>query len=147
MAAPTTTTGSKFRVLFGDGATPEVFGAPCGVTDRQLKFTKAMNEFKIPDCQDPDAAIAIIREVDTTDWSLEGGGVLAIEAEGTYRAIFASSTSRNVRFELFNRSNVRIGYWAGKAHMTELEYGANRGEVVSIKFTLVADGPLAWVTG
>jgi hypothetical protein len=147
MAAPTTTTGSKFILLFGDGATPEVFGAPCGLTERGLKFNKALNEFKVPDCSDPDAAVAILREVDTTDWSFSGSGLLALESRATYWAIYGATASRNMRFELRDRANVRIGYWAGKAHMSSLEFGANRGELITVSLELVADGAMPWVTG
>ena len=44
MAQPTTAPGTKFLILIGNGATPEVFGEPCGLTTKGMATTAASND-------------------------------------------------------------------------------------------------------
>src|SRR5690606_26138271 len=54
MAQATTIKGGKVRVKIGNNATPIVYTAPCGFTQRSITLTKNLNEVSIPDCENPD---------------------------------------------------------------------------------------------
>jgi Phage tail tube protein len=147
MAAPSTVRGTGFRVLLENPAQPNVFGAPCGLNERAITFTKAMNEIKIPDCDLPDAPIQIARDVDSLDCSINGSGVLALESRATWEAFRVASTAWRCRVELYNSSNVRVGYYQGSFHLGSLGFGGNRGERVTIEVEMAQDGEVTWTTG
>ena len=65
MAQPTVAKPGAFVISLGDGATPEVFTAPCGLTTKAARWNRGLGEVNIPDCDDPDAVIWIARDVET----------------------------------------------------------------------------------
>ena len=65
MTKATTTTFGSFLIKLGDGASPEVFAAPCGLTTKGFNQTANVQETSVPDCADPDAPAYIERAVDT----------------------------------------------------------------------------------
>jgi predicted secreted protein len=147
MTLPTTLKGSKVRVLVGNGATPETFGAPCGLNQRGITFNKNMNEISIPDCDDPDLVNWLGREADTLSASISGQGLLAQEAESTWWTWFSSSTSRNVRLEFYNDAGSRQFYFSGKFHLSSFEIGATRGERSTVTIAAESDGTITRTVG
>lgn len=144
MAQATTFTFSKVRVLLGNGASPELFAAPCGFNSRSLRRTKTTNEVDIPDCSDEDAPAWVGREVRSLDWNVTGEGVLAEESVSMWEDFFDSSTSRNVQV-IIDGVGITGGdiTLLGRAHLTSYEIGANRGEKATISIELSGDGELA----
>ena len=63
MTQATTYPFSKFLVKIGDGAAPEVFTDPCGLTSKGFTRTANLNDTNIPDCDDPDAPSWLGRDV------------------------------------------------------------------------------------
>jgi hypothetical protein len=55
MTQPTVLPGTKLLILVGDGASPEVFGEPCGLTTKSFELSASTNTTLIPDCADPEA--------------------------------------------------------------------------------------------
>src|SRR5690606_33512417 len=53
MAPPKTAAWYKMLIQVGDGADPEVFSAPCGLTTRGLNFSAETSDTTVPDCDDP----------------------------------------------------------------------------------------------
>lgn len=146
MAQAITIPYSKFRILLGNAASPEVFAAPCGLNTRALRRSKTTNEIDIPDCDDEDAPAWVGREVRSLDWSVTGEGVLAEQAVEDWEAFFNSTDSRNVRIEMVFPSTVSgsPGTIAkvGRAHLTSFEVTGNRGEKVTVSIELSGDGAL-----
>jgi predicted secreted protein len=142
MAQATTIKFSKFRVLLGDGASPEVFTAPCGFNSRSLKRTKGTNEIDIPDCSDEDAPAWVGREVKSLDWSVSGEGVLAAEAVAAWEDFFDSIDSRHVQIEIEFPAPVGTITMNGSAHLTNYEVNGERGGKVQLSIELVGDGAL-----
>jgi len=134
---------SGVRILLGDGATPEVFAAPCGFTERSISFNNELGETNSPDCADEDAAAYTERDVVSTSVSISGQGVLAVDSIATWIAYFASKVSKNCRAELW-RNGVITGYWAGAFQMESLEIGATKGERATLQVSLQSDGAVAW---
>ena len=56
MAAATPINFGDIAVLIGDGATPEVFTAPCGLTELTETTNVETNTTNIPDCDNVDIA-------------------------------------------------------------------------------------------
>ncbi len=142
MAKPTTYRPSAIAVSIGDGASPEVFAAPCGLTARNITFTGKAGETVTYDCDDPDLPGWVERAMQSRDCQISVSGVLASEAQATWRAMTESDTPRNVRFAINP-----TGYWEGAFLATNTGYKADQtsGQKVSIDTTLVSDGPVTWV--
>lgn len=142
MAAATTLKFSKFRVLLGDGASPETFDAPCGFNARALNRSKTLNEIDIPNCDDEDAPAWVGRDVRSLSWSVTGEGVLAEESIQMWEDFFDSTTSRNVRIEIELPSTAGVMAKVGLAHLSTFNIGGNRGEKVTVNVELQGDGEL-----
>ena len=56
MAKPTVLPGTKLLLLLGDGASPETFAEPCGLTTKSFDLAASTNTTVLPDCTDPEAA-------------------------------------------------------------------------------------------
>lgn len=144
MAQAETVRFSGLRVLLGDGADPETFAMPCGLTERSFNRSKEMGESNVPDCADEDGASFIERDVTSKSAAVNGQGMLDVTALDTWEAFWASDTSRNVRVEIW-RNNVKKGHWAGKFHLESLEIGATKGERANVTVALQSDGSFVWV--
>lgn len=142
MVKPTTIKSGKIRVKLGDGASPEVFTAPCGFTSKSFVRNKTLNEVSVPDCDDPDAPAWTERDVAALSWSVTGQGVLAAEALETWDAFFDSTESRNVLIEEEFPAPIGIVTYTGRAHLENLEHGAELGQRVTINVSLQSDGEL-----
>jgi hypothetical protein len=145
MAAATTITFSKVRVLLGDGASPEVFTAPCGFNARAFNRSKNVNEVVVPDCDDEDAPAWVGRDVISLTWNITGEGVLAQESVESWEEFFNSNSSRMVRVEFEFGGSVGLIAYEGAAHLTTYNLGANRGERATINVELQGDGALVAV--
>lgn len=143
MAAATTIKFSKFRVLLGDGASPEVFTAPCGFNSRSFNRTKTLNEISEPDCDDEDEPAWTARDVAALSWNVTGEGVLPQESIQLWEDFVNSSSSRGVRIEFIYPNDTII--YEGKAHLASYTVGANRGEKVTKNIDLQGDGALVEV--
>lgn len=142
MTQPTTIKFGKMKVEIGDGATPEVFSAPCGFTQKAFNRNKSLNEVAIPDCDDPDAAVVLGTDVATIGWAVSGEGVLAGEALATWDSFYDSTSSRNVKITLeFDAPTGTIVY-TGAAHLETFEITGSLGQRVTASVTMRGDGQL-----
>lgn len=142
MAQAVTLTFSKFRVLLGDGATPEIFDAPCGFNARALNQSKNLTEVDIPDCDNEDAPTWVGRDVRSMTWSVTGEGVLAADSVQDWEAFWASNTSKSVKIEMEFPAPTGLITKTGKAHLATYNVGANRGERATINVEMQGDGEL-----
>ena len=142
---PTTSAFKDFLVKIGDGASPEVFGAPCGLTSKGFNQTANTQETSVPDCDDPDAPAYVERAVDTISAEISGSGVLAKEAhDDVWQPMFQGAASKNVRVYPFGDSG---GYYAGKFVLTAYNNAVQRGQKVNVDITLSSDGEYTWTAG
>jgi predicted secreted protein len=145
MAKPTTFKGSKLYISLGNGATPEVFTAPCGITSRGLAMTKDVTDVTVPDCDDPDAPSWVERDVSSFSGEVSGSGILAAEAWTTWRTAFLDTDARNARVGIEAPPAQHGGYFAGSMHLTSLNLTGDIGEKISVTITLQSNGELVWV--
>jgi len=140
MAAPVTTKFGKFRVMLGDGNSPEQFAAPCGFTSKSLTLTKNLNEVNIPDCDDPDAVAWVGRDAVTLSMQVSGEGVLASESVETWLAAFESEAPVNVRVEIEFPAKTIV--WEGFMHIATFNPSAEQGGRVQISVEMQSDGEM-----
>ena len=137
MAQATTYPFSKFMVKIGDGAEPEVFTDPCGLTSKGFTRTANLNDTNIPDCDDPDAPAWLGRDVVSYQASIAGSGVVAQESFETWEDWWNAGETRNVRIEL----GTPVEYaWTMPAKLQEFVINAERGNKAEMTVTLVSDG-------
>lgn len=143
MAKATVISYAMFRIKLGDGNSPEVFSAPCGLNTRALNRLKNLSEIDIPDCTDEDAPASVGREVRSTDWNISGEGVLAAESVSVWEDAFNTIESINVLIEIeFPDSPPGTIMYTGRAHLSTYNITGNRGEKVTAQIELQGDGAL-----
>lgn len=140
MAKPTTTRGGKIRVMLGNDASPQVFSAPCGLSQRSITLSKGLNEVQIPDCDNPDEVTWTGRDASSLSIAISGEGVLASESIVTWVEAWEDVESVDVRVEV--EFPVTTYIWTGKMHVETLEIGANNGERATISVSLQSDGEM-----
>lgn len=141
MAKPTTFSGSQMLILVGDGASPEVFTAPCGLTTKGLNRTADTADTTVPDCDDPSAPAWTESEVISLSWEASGSGVLASESVQMWETWFASGHSKNVKVHVKTGANAGRSY-AGTALLTAFNVSGERGQKVTVEVTLKGTGVL-----
>lgn len=145
MALPVTMKYGKFRVLLGNGASPEVFTAPCGFTQKSFTRTKELSDVVIPDCDDPDAMAHTARDARSLSASISGSGVMAKSAYPVWVAAYESSESVNCRIE-FEWADDDVTTITQRFHLSSLELSADLGDRVQISIQMESDGGYTEVT-
>lgn len=140
MAAPTTARFGKFRVLLGDGASPEQFVAPCGFTSKSLELSKNLTDVNLPDCDDPDAPAWVGRDVESLTAAINGEGVMAAESIEAWMEAYESTESVNVKVEI-ELPLVTYTY-TGRMHVATMTLGAEQGGRVTNNVSMQSDGAL-----
>lgn len=143
MAQAQTVRFSGYRVLLGDGGSPENFATPCGFTERAFTLSKEMGESNVPDCADEDGASWIERDVVSKSAEISGQGMLDIVALATWQNFFDTDASRTARVEIW-RNGAKVGHWQGLFHMETFETTGTKGERVSVSVAMQSDGAVAW---
>jgi hypothetical protein len=137
MAQAQTLKFSQFLVQLGNGANPEVFESPCGLNSRSFNRTAATNDTNVPDCDDPDAASWLERDIVSLSASIAGAGVVANEDFDGWNAWFEAGSTKNVKITL----GMRV--WLGPYKCTKLNLTGQRGSRVTFDVTLDSDGETA----
>jgi hypothetical protein len=137
MAQATTYPFSKFLVKIGDGASPEVFTDPCGLTTKGFTRSANMNDTNVPDCANPDAPSWLGRDVVSYHGAIAGNGVVAHESFPTWENWWNAAVTRNVRIELGNPVEFA---WIMPAKLSEFAITAERGKKVEMTVAIVSDG-------
>lgn len=143
MTEPTTIKGGKIRVLIGNASVPPVYANPCGFTQRTITLSKALNEFQIPDCNDPDAVSWLGRDATSLSMGVSGEGVLASESVETWLDAWEDVNSVPVKVEWeFPEKTIT---WTGRMHVESMEVGANNGERATANISMQSDGEMVRV--
>jgi hypothetical protein len=144
MAQPTVLAGTKLLVLVGDGASPEVFSEPCGLTTKSFDLTAQTNTTLIPDCADPEAPAWEAKDVNSLAATVSGTGVMAVESFATWNDWFMSAVAKNAQIKL---DSAALGHYAGSFILSSLKLTGTRGQKVTVDVTLVNDQAVTWVAG
>lgn len=138
MAKATTLRASQLLLRIGDGASPEVFSAPCGFTSKNFRIGAQTNDTNVPDCDDEDAPSWLERDTVSKDWGFDASGVHAEESVALLEGVVGER--RNMQVALGSREYTGVGI------ITELTRGAERGGRITINMTVVGDGELVAAT-
>lgn len=146
MAKPVTSRSSQFIIRLGDGGTPEVFAAPCGLSTKGINFSKETNEVNVPDCDDPEAPAWVERATVSLSATVSGDGILAMNDLDTWIDFNESTASRNMQIELdVDPPNTAMGgQWTGKFLMTTFNVTAELGSKLAVAVELQSDGQVMW---
>jgi predicted secreted protein len=140
MAKPTTARGSKLLIKIGDGATPEVFTAPCALTTKSFNRSASVNEFNIADCLNPDAPIWTERVKSALSATLSGSGTLAKESFDLYEEALANQDSINVQVTIDYAVGPRT--YLGRYHLTTFNLTGEIDGLIQVEIELQSDGPV-----
>lgn len=135
MSKPTTMKFGEFLIAVGNGAMPEVFTAPCGLTSKGFTFSAATADDSVPDCDDPDAPADKETVVTTKSRSISGSGVLAQEFLQTWDDWAESGLAKNC--QVTNGGFV----WTTPYVLTSFAQTADLGTKVKISVSLESSGP------
>lgn len=136
---------SKFLIQVGNGASPEVFAAPCGLTSRGFNRTAETNDTNVPDCDDEDAPSWLARDVVSLSGEISGSGVLDTAALDVWDDWFQSGLAKNCRVVLDVPLAQNGRHWAGSFYLTSFNITAERGAKVNVEVTLISDGAITTV--
>ncbi|MBJ6986943.1 phage tail tube protein [Devosia sp. MC521] len=141
MAKPVTTKGGLLRIMLGSGSETIVYAAPCGLTSKSLTMTKGLEEFQVPDCDNPLLADWVGRDATSLSMSVSGEGVLAQAAVDTWLSAWESPDPVPVKIEM--EFPTTTWTWTGAMHVETVEVGApnNTGRVTG-NFSLQSDGEM-----
>lgn len=145
MTRPTTQKGSKLLIRLGDGASPEVFAAPCGLTTKALNFSASSNEFNVPDCDDPDAPTWTERVVSALSAGITGSGTLAMESLETWREWFLSAQAKNIQVKFDATGANGGGHYAMSAILSTFNVTGEVGGLCQIEVEMASNGEVTWV--
>lgn len=139
MADATTIRGGKVRVLL-DLLSTGSYTAPCGFTSKSITFSKALEEFSVPDCDNPDEIDWVGRDAVSLSLSVSGEGVLAVESGDTWLDAWESVDSVPAKIEIeFPLSTIT---YTGRMHVETLELGAPNGRRVTNNVSMQSDGEM-----
>jgi predicted secreted protein len=143
MAKPTTLPFSKLLILIGDGASPETFAAPCGLTSKSFDLSATSNGIEVPDCDDPDAPAWTERVVKALSGTVSGSGILAAESFPIWQDWALGGQTKNARVQL---DNAGLGYYSGAFILSKFSLKASLGDKVQVDVTLESDGQITFTT-
>lgn len=141
MTAPTTLPFSKLLILIGDGASPEVFSAPCGLTSKGFDTNASSNDVLVPDCDDPDAPAWVARVVKSLSGKVSGSGIMAVESFHFWNTWSLSGLPKNVRIQLVGTG---LGYYSGSFLLTNFSLKASLGDKIQVDVAMDSDQQVSW---
>lgn len=141
MALPVTVAFARFYILVGDGDSPEIFRAPCGLTSKGFNQTATTQDTIVPDCENPDAPAFVERAIDALSSEISGDGVLSWDDHHeVWQPWLFSAAAKNVRIGIGTIPTLTGGYYEGPFLLTGLNMTADRGQKMRGAVTLVSAG-------
>jgi len=142
---PTVLPGTSLLILVGDGASPEVFAQPCGLTNNKVSVKAAANSTVVPFCDDPAAAAWDTKDVTSLSLSATGAGVMAVESFSVWNDWALNGTTRNVQIKIDDGKGNFLGYYSGSFILTAFNLTGTRGQKVTVDIALDNDDIVTWV--
>jgi hypothetical protein len=118
----------------------------CALTTKGFQQTKNTNTAVIPDCDDPTVVAPVKRTPISKDATISGDGYYEPVHRAAIQAMFDSSVSTLVYFEISNGEAAvgQAGYYSGKFFLTTFNITADEGNYVRSAMTWEVDGAWAW---
>lgn len=148
MAQAVTYRFGKAFILLGDGASPEVFTAPCGFESLTMTLNIESNNVNIPDCDDPDLAAWLATDIVSQQMVLSGSGVVDKAALVTWQTWWFDdgNVEKNVRFFRDIGAATGGGHFQAPAIITAWEETGQRGNRWQFSTTVTMNGKPTFVS-
>lgn len=133
--------------MLGDGDTPEVFTAPCGVTSINWTTSTNTNDEDLPDCENNDAVGYQSPTVVSIGDQVQLQGFVDADSHDAWLAKIRSGEAGNVRLVYDKGTNAaggKKGYYEGPAIATNREESYERRQSGRINVTLVFTAAPVW---
>ena len=144
MALATTIKFGIFSLLIGDGQSPEVFTAPCGITSLNKTTNVDAQTTMIPDCSDPDIVTWLAVDEISRQLVISGSGTLNQESLDMWCDWDEAGGYKNVRFYRNLLAANHGGYLQGPALLTQWEETAEAKRRWQFNFQVTFDGKPAF---
>lgn len=125
-------------ILVGDGADPEVFGAPCGITSLSRNTNPSSTDTVEPDCDDVDAMAWTKTDIHTKQMRVSGSGLLDENYLPTWDQWDMDGSEKNVRWKRPG------GYYEGPAVLVSYSENGERGGRWNVDFEIAFNGKPVW---
>lgn len=136
MTAATTLKYSEFKILLGDGSSPEVFTAICGLTSKGFNYTTDTSSTNVPDCTDEDLPSFSEKDIIAFSAQLSGSGVATRQSLGMMQEWITSGERKNVTVSFAEAPVGDPEIYTGPAVLSSLNVTANKGERVNVDITI-----------
>lgn len=144
MAQAETLRFGEQALLIGDGATPEVFTAPCGLTSLTRTTNVETTTTNVPDCDDVDLASWLEVDEVSRQMTMSGSGVMAKQSLAMWDEWDREGGPKNVRWYRNLLAADGGGYYQGPAILTTFEESGERGGKWTVNVGLTFDGKPTW---
>jgi hypothetical protein len=130
----------------GDGESPEVFTAVCGIIDVAVNETADTTARRVRDCATPNKPGVTKIKVNGTSWAITASGLTNAAEETGLRALLGKLN--NYKVEAYDDDGTDagdlLGTWSGAAVLTAKNINVNRDSDSALELTLEGDGALTW---
>ena len=144
MAQAKTLKFAQQLLMMGDGATPEVFAAPCGFTSLNLTVNIETNTTNIPDCTDPDLPAWLVSDEVSKQMVVGGSGVLDTDAMQDWRDWLMDGGEKNVRWFTAGTAANGGGYFQAPGILTTYAETGERGQRWNVEVQITLNGKPEW---
>jgi len=146
MAEALTVKFGQQQLLIGNGGSPEVFSAPCGITSLTNSTSTNTSDVDIPDCDDPDLVVWLGIDEVSKRLTLTFSGTIAQQSLLLWQNWRLDGGKRNVRW-FRNLTDLTLrGYLQGLALLTEFEETSEARGRYTFTGTIIFDGKPVWVS-
>jgi predicted secreted protein len=145
MAQPKVPFGTKLRIKVSDGTEPTPnFELICGLTTKTFSQSKEMNDFHVPDCDEPEKIVAVQRRARTKALEISGSGIFNPADRERLQGFFDDETPRRLRIELDVPLADGGGHWSGDFHMSQFTVTGDDEGLMTADMTFLSDGEWGW---
>lgn len=114
-------------IVIGNGATPEVFISPCGLTSLTMTINVETNDVNVPDCSDPNLPSWLISDIVSQQMEISGDGVMDTDSMQVWRNWWMNGGEKNVRWITLGTGANGGGYYSAPAVLVTYEETGERG--------------------
>lgn len=136
MAQAQTATFAQFKILVGDGASPEVFALICGLTTKGVDFSTSTQTSEVPDCTDEDLPSWQEIAITSVGATITGSGMWSVQSHGDMVNWILDGDVKNVQVRWDNAATGDPLYLEGAAVMTALGNSVQKGQKVNQNISL-----------
>jgi tail tube protein len=145
MTAPTLLPGNRFRLMRGNGASPEVFTFVCIAQTKGLTKTNEYEDATVPDCDNPTSIPNRKSIVRSHQWGLTFSGICDAKQFRVIDQDCDSETPINYQLLIDKPVAEGGGTWTGPIYFETLTVTSTNNGLVNFNATTRGDDKLTWL--